>query len=69
MARGPTVKRVLVSLNAVIEGIGVKVAVTDWLELSVTAQGPVPLQPPPDQPVKTEPNAGVAIRVTSVPLA
>ena len=37
--------------------------------LSVTVHGPVPEQPPPLQPVKVEPAAGVAVRVTTVPLA
>src|SRR5439155_649690 len=36
---------------------------------SVTAQGPGPEQPPPLQPVKVEPAAGVAVNVTAVPLA
>ena len=35
----------------------------------VTAQVPVPVQPPPLQPVKVEPAAGVAVKVTAVPLA
>ncbi len=30
---------------------------------------PVPVQPPPLQPAKVEPAAGVAVRVTAVPLA
>ncbi len=33
------------------------------------AQVPVPEQPPPLQPVKVEPLAGVAVRVTVVPRA
>ena len=37
--------------------------------LRVTMQVPVPEQPPPLQPVKVEPAAGVAVRVTVVPLA
>ena len=37
--------------------------------LSVTVHGPVPEQPPPLQPVKIEPAAGVAVSVTTVPLA
>ena len=36
-------------------------AVTD------TTQVPVPEQPPPDHPVKSEPVAGVAVNVTTVP--
>ena len=35
----------------------------------VTVQVPVPEQPPPLQPVKMEPAAGVAVNVTTVPLA
>jgi len=36
--------------------------------LSVTLQVPVPEQPPPLQPVKVEPAAGAAVKVTAVPL-
>ena len=43
-------------------------AVTDVAALTVTAQVPVPEQPPPLQPVKVEPAAGVAVSVTAVPL-
>src|SRR5206468_3113115 len=46
-----------------------KVAVTEVAALIVTVQGPVPEQPPPLQPVKFEPAAGVAVRVRAVPLA
>jgi len=35
----------------------------------VTEHVPVPVQPPPLQPVKVEPAAGVAVSVTAVPLA
>ena len=62
-------KRVWVSLNAVIKGTAINVAVTVRSELIVTAHDPVPLQPPPDQPPKAEPDLVLAIRVTSVPLA
>ena len=34
----------------------------------VVVQVPVPEHPPPDQPVNVEPPAGVAVRVTDVPL-
>src|SRR6266550_3954752 len=35
----------------------------------VAVQAPVPEHPPPLQPVKVEPAAGVAVSVTTVPLA
>ena len=46
-----------------------KVAVTVVAAVSVTVQVPVPEQPPPLQPVKVEPAAGEAVKVTAVPLA
>ena len=48
-------------------GINVKVAVTVWAAFIVTAQLPVPEQPPPAQPAKLEPVAAVALNVTLVP--
>jgi hypothetical protein len=42
----------------------VKVAVTCWSLLSCTWHVPVPEQPPPDQPLKTGPAAGIAVNVT-----
>ena len=45
------------------------VAVTVVAALSVTVQVPVPEQPPPLQPEKVEPAAGVAVKVMAVPLA
>lgn len=45
-----------------------KVAVTVLSESIVTVQEPVPEHPPPDQPVKVEPDAGVAARITVAPL-
>src|SRR5438046_3403099 len=46
-----------------------KVAVTEVAALIVTVQVPVPEQPPPLQPLKVEPAAGAAVKVTAVPLA
>lgn len=45
-----------------------KVAVTVLSESIVTVQEPVPEHPPPDQPVKVEPDAGVAARIAVAPL-
>jgi hypothetical protein len=51
-------------------GITVNVAATETLAESVTVQGAVvPVQPPPDQPVKLDPAAAEAVRVTCVPEA
>jgi len=47
--------------------VAVKVAVTDWSAFIVTWHVPVPEQPPPLHPAKTEPAAGVAVNVTTVP--
>ena len=46
-----------------------KLAVTVVAAVSVIAHVPVPLHPPPLQPVKVEPAAALAVRVTGVPLA
>ena len=35
----------------------------------MTVHAPVPVQPPPLQPLNVEPVAGVAVKVTAVPLA
>lgn len=43
-------------------------AVTVLSESIVTAQDPVPEHPPPDHPLKVEPDAAVAVRVTVVPV-
>src|SRR5437879_379890 len=45
-----------------------KVAVTEVAAFIVTLQVPVPVQPPPLQPVKVEPAAGAAVSVTTVPV-
>jgi hypothetical protein len=44
------------------------VALMEISALRVIAHGFVPLQPPPLQPVKTEPAAAVAVSVMVVPL-
>jgi len=58
----------------VLETVSVKdcdanVAVTVVAALITTVQERLPAQPPPLQPVKVEPAAGVAVKVTAVPLA
>src|SRR5206468_2872653 len=53
-------------LETVRTKVGVKVAVTAVAAVRVTVQGPVPVQPPPLQPVNAEPRAGVAVSVTVV---
>jgi hypothetical protein len=45
----------------------VKVAITVVAAVTDTVQVPVPEQPPLDQPVKVEPVADAAVRVTLVP--
>jgi len=47
---------------------GEKVAVTVVAAETVTTQVPVPVQPPPLQPLKADPAAGAAVSVTAVPL-
>ena len=48
---------------------GLKVAVTDVAELTVTVQVPLlPEHPPPLHPVNVDPAAGVAVSVTTVPV-
>ena len=64
-----TVPLPLPALLTVRVKVGVKVAVTVVAAVRVTLHAPVPVQPPPLQPVKTEPIAGVAVSVTTVPLA
>lgn len=44
-----------------------KEAVTVMLSFICTAHEPVPVQPPPLQPAKTDPEAGTAVSVTVVP--
>jgi len=47
---------------------GLNVAVTVVFAFSCVVQGPVPEQPPPLHPPKTDPEAGVAVNVTVVPV-
>jgi hypothetical protein len=55
-------------VTASVKGCSVNAAVTEVAALTVTVQVPVPVQPPPLQPVNVEPAAGVAVKVTAVPL-
>ena len=65
-----TVPRPVPALVTVSAKLGVeKVAVTVVGAVSVTVQVPVPVHPPPLQPVKVEPAAGAAVSTTGVPLA
>jgi len=50
-----------------VTGAGAKAALTVVAVVSISTQVPVPEHSPPDQPVKTEPAAGVAVSVTLVP--
>ena len=55
-------------LDTVSENVcRVNCAVTDFAASTVTTHVPVPEHPAPDQPVKFEPVAGVAVNVTTVP--
>lgn len=51
-----------------VVGAAVNSAFTVWLEFIATTQAPVPLHPPPFQPVNVDPPAAVAVRVTELPL-
>jgi hypothetical protein len=44
-----------------------KLAVTVVAAVIVTTQVPVPVQLPPDHPVNSDPDAGLAVNVTLVP--
>ena len=50
-----------------LTGASAKEAVTPVAALMVTAHAPVPVQPPPLQPAKVEPVAGLAVRDTLLP--
>jgi len=56
-------------LTVSVKDCKAKVAVTEVATLIVTVQVPLPVQPPPLQPLKVEPAAGAAVKVTMVPLA
>ena len=59
---------VAVTAVGVLGGVmRVNVAVTVVAAFKVTVQVPLPVHPPPDQPVKTEPTDGDAVRVMTVP--
>ena len=62
----PAPVRVTVRVN-VFTG-AVKFAVTVWSAFITTIHAPVPLQPPPLQPVNVEPPVEAAVRVTVLPL-
>jgi hypothetical protein len=49
-----------------VGGVGSKLAVMEVSAARVTVQVLVPEQPPPLQPVNVEPEAAVAVRVTTV---
>jgi hypothetical protein len=66
----PEPRPVLITVRECCPGAsGLNVAVTDWSELIVTEHGPVPEQPPPDQPSNRDPTAAVAVNVTCVPVS
>jgi hypothetical protein len=54
-------------LTVSANGASAKVAVTVVAAVIVTTHEPVPLQPPPDQPLKIDPPAGVAVSVSIAP--
>src|SRR5205814_8681337 len=59
--------RVPVERVSGVTGSG-KVAVTVVAAVTDTTHDPVPVHPPPLQPPKVDPAAGVAVSVTAVPL-
>ena len=63
-----TVPEPLPARDTVSVWVAANVAVMASSALMVTVQTPVPLQPPPDQPLKLEPDAGDAVKVTEEPV-
>ena len=57
-----------VLLTVRLGAVELKVAATAVTAVMVTVQAPVPEQPPPLQPEKFDPLAGLAVKVTTVPL-
>jgi len=55
------------TVSMAVVTFAVKVAVTVVSTVGATTQGPVPLHPPPDQPVKLDPAAAVAVKLTDTP--
>jgi len=70
--RSSVICTLLIGVTPVTKGSSVNalenVAVTEVSAFRVTVQVPVPEQPPPLQPAKAKPLAGVAVSVTTVPL-
>jgi hypothetical protein len=67
-ARPPRLPVCVVEVTNAMFGGGAKLAVAVAAAATVITQVPVPVQPAPDQPVKTWPPAvGVAVSVTVVP--
>ena len=56
------------SVNIPLPADVLNVAVTAVFAFTASVQVPVPEQPPPLQPANTDPEDGVAVRVTTVPL-
>jgi len=55
------------AVGTVVSGAGLKVAVTVTGVLPVIVPGAVPVQPPPLQPLRTEPAVGLAVKVITDP--
>src|SRR5262249_53675892 len=64
----PTPAPAGVTVRVNVFGGAVKFAVTVWSAFITTVHEPVPLQPPPLQPVNAEPPVGTAVRATVLPL-